>query len=223
LSLRDVSDHLKQFYGVSIHYATVLRWIGKYTKIIQEYVDSLTPQVGDTWHVDEMTVNVDGKKEWLWNVMDDDTRFLLACKISKRRDVVDARKPLKEAKERAKIRPRFVVTDGLQSYKEAIIKEFHTLANPKTKHVRLPSIREHPNNNIVERLHGTIREREKVMRGLYDDSSKIISDGNRIFYNFIRPHLALGEKTPSEKADIKLNLRGNKWLELIKKASGGVK
>ena len=43
----------------------------------------MTPMVGDPWHVDEMAIVVKGKKEWLWNVMDDDTRFLLASKISK--------------------------------------------------------------------------------------------------------------------------------------------
>jgi transposase-like protein len=216
MSLRDVRDHLRQFYGVKVHYVTILRWVGKYTKVIGNYVDSIAPTIGDTWHVDEMAIDVKGKKEWLWNVMDDDTRFLLASKISKRRDVVDARKPLAEAKQRAKIRPRFVVTDGLQSYRDAINKEFYTMANPRTKHVRLPSIREHPNNNIVERLHGTIRERNKVQRGLKEGASTNIAEGHRIFYNFLRGHLGLGEKTPAQKAGIEVP---NEWLELIKKAT----
>ena len=39
--------------------------------------------------------------------------------------------------------------------------------------------------------------------------------GFEIHYNFIRPHLALKGKTPSELAtDIKL-MENNKWLELI--------
>ncbi|NIN53061.1 MAG: transposase, partial [Nitrososphaeria archaeon] len=47
------------------------------------------------------------------------------------------------------------------------------------------------NNNMVERLQGTIRERDKVLRGLkeVEDESKVI-DGFRIYYNFIRPHSA---------------------------------
>ena len=40
-----------------------------------------------------------------------------------------------------------------------------------------------------------------------------------IHYNFIRPHLALNGKTPSELAtDIKL-VENNKWLNLIKLSS----
>lgn len=44
-----------------------------------------------------------------------------------------------------------------------------------------------------------------------------IAEGQRINYNFIKPHEALG-KTPSEKGEIDLDLGQNKWLGLIKKA-----
>lgn len=37
--------------------------------------------------------------------------------------------------------------------------------------------------------------------------------------NFIRKHQSLKGKTPAERANIDLNLEGNKWLALIKKAS----
>ncbi|MBU2101029.1 IS200/IS605 family transposase [Candidatus Micrarchaeota archaeon] len=37
------------------------------------------------------------------------------------------------------------------------------------------------------------------------------------YYNFIRPHQALNGKTPSQKAGIELELKENKWKELIEK------
>jgi transposase-like protein len=44
-------------------------------------------------------------------------------------------------------------------------------------------------NNIVERLHGARRERNKIMGGLKDkETASTIMDGKRIYYNFIRPH-----------------------------------
>jgi hypothetical protein len=46
-----------------------------------------------------------------------------------------------------------------------------------------------------------------------------IPEGHRIFYNFVRPHMALGEQTPAQAAGIDLGLEGNKWKELIKAAS----
>ncbi len=218
MSFRDIVDHVKQFYGVRITHVSVLKWVGKFTRMLAVYHDSLEPIVGDTWNVDEMTVYIDGKKHWLWNVLDKKTRFQLASTISKQRNLKDAREPLRKAKEIAKVRPRYVVTDGLKAYPDAIQKEYGTLANPKTKHVRLPSIREHPNNNVVERLHGTIREREKVMRGVDSENSPILK-GHQVWMNLIRPHMGLNGKTPAEEAGIKLNLSGNKWLDLIRKAS----
>ena len=72
------------------------------------------------------------------------------------------------------------------------------------------------NNNRVERLHNTVREREKVMRGLKVDETPII-EGHRLFYNYIKPHEGLNGLTPSEKAGITVE-GDNKWLTLMHKA-----
>jgi len=58
---------------------------------MKEYTDSLTPQTSGIWHTDEMAINIKGEYNWLWNVMDHETRFLLASQISQRREVKDAR------------------------------------------------------------------------------------------------------------------------------------
>jgi len=90
---------------------------------------------------------------------------------------------------------------------------------PRTEHVRIPNIRDRSNNNMIERLHGTIRQRNKVMRGLDDmETAQTMMDGMRIYYNFIRPHTALGGRTPAQKAEIDVDSCRN-WLSLIRKAS----
>jgi transposase-like protein len=59
--------------------------------------------------------------------------------------------------------------------------------------------RDRSNNNMIERLHGTIRQRNKVMRGLDDEeTARTMMDGLRIYDNFIRPHTALNGKTPAK-------------------------
>ena len=113
-----------------------------------------------------------------------------------------------------------VMTDGLRAYQDAITKEFYTLKAPRTEHVRIPNIRDKSNNNMVERLHGTIRQRNKVMRGLDDEvTAQTMMDGLRIYYNFMKPHMALGGKTPAQKARIADSSTPENWLSLIKKAS----
>jgi len=73
---------------------------------------------------------------------------------------------------------------------------------------------------MVERLHGTIRQRSKVMRGLDDEATaQTMMDGMRIYYNFIRPHMALNGKTPAQKAKIADSATPENWKSLIKKAT----
>jgi hypothetical protein len=75
-------------------------------------------------------------------------------------------------------------------------------------------LQHHPNNNHIERLHGSIRQREKVMRGLKIDTTPIV-EGHRLYYNFIKPHEALNGRTPSEEAGITIDGK-DKWLTLMK-------
>jgi putative transposase len=58
------------------------------------------------------------------------------------------------------------------------------------------------------------------MKGLKDEpTARTIIDGFRIYYNFIRPHMALNGKTPAQKARVVSELESKNWLSLIKKAS----
>jgi transposase-like protein len=73
------------------------------------------------------------------------------------------------------------------------------------------------NNNSMERLNGEIRDREKVMRSLKKTDSPILT-GYQLFHNYIRPHMALENQTPAEKAGI--TVKGiDKWLTIIQSAS----
>jgi len=222
ISMRAIVDHLKQFYKVEVSHVAVYKWIRKYIQMLKKYADQLVPKVSGIWHSDEMVLNVRNldnheNQRWAWNVIDNQSRYWLATQITEKRELADARSILAQASSNANMRPMAVVTDGLQSYPQAVAKEFFTLKAPRTQHVRVPNIRNRSNNNMVERLHGTIRQRNKVMRGLDDEATaQTMMDGIRIYYNFIRPHMALGGRTPAEQAKI-TELKGNKWRSLIRK------
>ena len=217
ISLRKISDHIKQFYGVKVGKSAIHKWLRKYCEIINDYASQLEPGLSDVWNADEMMVKCGGKWFWLWNVMDSGTRFLLASQISEKREIEDARKVFQEAKRGAKRKPSVVVTDGLPAYIQAFKKEFFTLKKPRTKHIRNVGFRDKTNNNLIERLHGTVRERDKVLRGRKREDT--IADGFRVYYNLIKPHMGLKGKTPAEEANIDLELGMNKWLSLIRKAT----
>jgi hypothetical protein len=69
----------------------------------------------------------------------------------------------------------------------------------------------------MERINGEIRDRERVMRTLEKANSPILK-GMEIFHNYLRPHDALDDRTPSEAAGIKVE-GDDKWLTLIQNAS----
>jgi transposase-like protein len=201
LSLRDVRDHLTQFYGVRVSPTTVLRWVEKYTKAISGYMNTLSPQLSDTWHADEVFQKMRGTDAYktktgaqvnlafLWNVMDRRTRFLIASKLSKHRDVGGAARAFTEAAKNAHdSEPERILTDALKAYSEGI-----TFA-PFTKdpeHIARAGIgKPHATNNRIERMNGTQRERFKVQRG-WKSMQTAMPEGNRVFYNFVRPHMAL--------------------------------
>jgi hypothetical protein len=53
-----------------------------------------------------------------------------------------------------------IVTEGLPAYRKAFNKEFYTLKSPRTVHISHIQLAGDLNNNLVERLHGTKRDRE---------------------------------------------------------------
>jgi transposase-like protein len=81
------------------------------------------------------------------------------------------------------------------------------------------SVREQGLNSRVERLNGTMRDREKTMRGMHKaETSQKLIEAFRIHYNFCREHSTLGN-TSVEAAGIKLDLGQNKIENLIKLSS----
>jgi len=168
-------------------------------------------------------VNIDGDWYYLWNVMDEFTRFHLASVISKERKIQNAQNAFKVAKKRShQDKPRIIVTDGLQSYKKAIDKEFHTVKK-ETIHIGNVGIKGKRfrntkfDNNMVERLHGTVRDRNKTQRGLKSEETMFVK-GHQLYYNFIRPHQGLNGYTPAHFANIYLDLGVNKWENLFNQA-----
>ena len=65
----------------------------------------------------------------------------------------------------------------------------------------------------IERINGTLRERVNVQRG-WKSSKSAIAEGQRIYYNFVKPHQDLEGKTPAEKAGIEGK---NTWKDMLKK------
>lgn len=215
-SLRNVARSLK-LLGMEVTHQTIYNWIKKYTGLMQKYLEKIVPQVGNTWRADEVFVKIRGNMKYLFALMDDESRFLIAQEVADTKYSHDASSLFRKAKEVAQKKPEVMITDGLMSYHNAYLNEFRTLQSPRTIHIRNITLKGEKNNNKMERLNGEIRDREKVMRGLKKSDTPILK-GYQLFHNYIRPHSALEGKTPADKAGIKIE-GDNKWITLIQNAS----
>lgn len=214
MSLRQIEDHLKQFYGIEIAHNTILGWIKRFTKILNDYTDTLKADTSGEWNIDETVQFFQKHGHWVWNIMDKNTKFLLGSRMTKFRLAFKDNKAFTNAKMRTKEDPEIVKTDGFKGYPLMIKENF-----PEAKHIANCGISKKKHNSEIERLNGSQKDRTKSMRGF--DSMKggqEFHDGWRIYYNFVRPHQALHGLTPAQVSGIDLKLKQNKWLSLLEMA-----
>jgi putative transposase len=219
LSLRKVADHFHQAYSLRVAPSTIYGWVAQFSRVAARWMDSLEARTGEAWHVDETVVKVDGAPRYVWNVLDARTRFLLSTHVTRLRRLRDARVPLSRAKSASPDRPIEVFTDGMNAYKKAIGRElaYRSGSEVVNPHVRVPSIRAKRSNNLVERLHGTEKDRIKLVRGFHGSrGTKTFMEGFRVYYNLVREHERLGT-TPAVAAGLP-EIDGFRWREILQEA-----
>ncbi len=210
LSLNDISRHLAES-GYPVNPSTVYRWVIYYTSQAVNYFEPLQPKVSHIWVVDETVIKVGGENVWFWDVIDDDTRFLLASHLSNTRTINDVKTVMHRAQKRAGKNPRFILSDKLWAYVDGIEQIFGADA----KHIQSKGLSSEININLIERFHGTIKDRTKVLRGFKRlDTAELILEGFLVHYNFFRPHMTLSNKTPAEMAGIEIPFKT--WTDFVR-------
>ena len=215
LSYRRCAENVDEILGRPTNPATVYRWVQEQTRRAGDVVNEIKVDTGDEWVADELTVNVGGEQYWLFNVMDSETRFVLAAYLSPERTTRAAQTAMAMARERAANPPKIIKTDGLRSYRQGVSRAFPTFP---VKHVVSQGIRAQINNNLSERLQGTFRDRDKTLRALKRrDTGQAYIDGLVLNYNYFRPHGGLRGKRPAEAAGAAMPFRN--WREVAEMES----
>jgi putative transposase len=225
MSLNNIRRNLIQQDKNYISKISAYNWVDRFTDLAIKEAKKYHPDVGSIWVADETYVRVDRnpefvknpytksrKAKWVifWDIIDAKTRFLLASHITSTRTTKDAQALMEKASRVAGKTPRIVVTDKLRAYLDGVELAFGS----DTHHRRSDPFEIGNNNNLIERFHGTLKERTKVMRALKNkDTLKKFADGWLVYYNFFRPHMSLDDKTPAQAAGI--NFPFHNWKELI--------
>jgi transposase-like protein len=116
---------------------------------MKNYVETITPNVGDAWRADEIYIKVKGDMKYLFAMMDDETRFWIAQEVAQTKDKHDARKLFIQARRLMGKQPKNLTTDGLRTYAVASKQMF-----PNAKHTKEIMLKGSVHNNKMERMNG---------------------------------------------------------------------
>jgi transposase-like protein len=215
MSIDEIRQHLDQQYNNCPSSSTIYDWICRFSEEADRKTRDYKPNVGYVWLADETMLDIGGKKVWFWDLIDIKTRFLLASHMSYNRTTQHAQSLVEKAVRKAGKSPKIIITDSLPSYLDGV----ELALGGDTRHVQSRGFALKPNTNLIERFHGILKSRTKVMRGLKTpESALLFLDGWLAFYNFFRPHEGLGNKTPAEKAGLNVPLKD--WLDVVKQSKG---
>jgi putative transposase len=139
--------------GILVSHETVRQWALKFGQSFATQIRRRLPAPGDKWHLDEVVINVSGRKHWLWRAVDQHG-VVLDILVQSRRNSKAAKRLLRKLLKKQGITPRVMFTDKLASYGAA-------------KREIMPSVehRQHRGlNNRAENSHQPTRRRERIMK-----------------------------------------------------------
>ena len=152
LSFRDAEDLLAQ-RGVTVTYETIRQWCQRFGPVYARRLRRRRGRMGDTWHLDEVFVTIQGRQQYLWRAVDEDGDVLDILVQSHRNRRAAVRFFRKLLKTQGRI-PRRLITDQLRSYAAAC-----RTVMPSVVHVT-----DQYANNRAEVSHQPTRQRERQMR-----------------------------------------------------------
>ncbi len=71
LSFREVEELLAE-RGITVTYETIRQWCQKFGPAYARTLKKRQGRLGDTWHLDEVFVSIQGEQQYLWRAVDQD-------------------------------------------------------------------------------------------------------------------------------------------------------
>jgi len=152
MSFRDVEDLLAQ-RGIAVSYEAIRLWCIKFGPEYARGLKRRQGRLGDTWHLDEVFVTIQGQRQYLWRAVDQDGD-VIDILVQSRRDRRAAKRFFRKLLKGQGRVPLRLVTDKLRSYGAA-----HREVMPSVIHST-----DQYENNRAEVSHEPTRQRERQMR-----------------------------------------------------------
>ncbi len=152
MSFRDAEDLLAQ-RDIMVTYETIRQWCQTFGLDYARRLRRRRGSMGDTWYLDELFVNIQGRRQYLWRAVDQDGD-VMDILVQSRRDRPAAARFFRKLLKRQGRGPLRLITDKLRSYAAA-----HRTVMPSVVHSTMQY-----ENNRAEVSHQPTRQRERQMR-----------------------------------------------------------
>jgi len=158
LSFREVEELLSEL-GITVTYETVPQWCQKFWPDYVRKLKKRPGRLGDTWHLDEVFVSIQGQQQYLWRTVDQDGD-VIDILIQRHRNRNAAERFFRHLLKGQGAEPRWLITDKLKSFDAA-----HRTIMPTVKHINKTYA-----NDRAEVSHQPTRQPEYHMRGFSSSS-----------------------------------------------------
>ena len=219
MSYKEVSDHMRRD-GVDISPSTVANYVSRVVDACLEYIQTLDPDISDTWSVDGLRIKVKKTlKRYFYCIMDHRSRLMLALREFKTKKAMGLKEMFRDAKELAGEIPKILLADAEASIAKAARETLRQTRDGVVTSTFINAgahIRGERTNNRQERVERTVAGWARRF-GFVGIAANNRTRGMMIQYNFARTHDALGQ-TPAAAAGLIVH-GSNPWRTLYMHAA----
>src|SRR5882762_8169366 len=152
LSFRDVEDLLAE-RGIIVSYETIRLWCQKFGADYARKLKRRQGRLGDTWHLDEVFIRINGQQQYLWRAVDQDGD-VIDILVQQHRDQHAAERFFRRLLHGQGKEPLRIITDKLRSYSAAMRTLLCDVTHKTERYA----------NNRAEVSHQPTRQRERHVR-----------------------------------------------------------
>ncbi len=176
LSLRDVELILAE-RGVVITHESIRQWCRTFGADVAQRLRKRRPRPGDTWHMDEVFIRINGAQHYLWRAADQDG-VVLDILVQERRNGTAAKRFFKRLLAGLRYKPKHIIADGLRSYGVAHREVLSEVRHRTSRYL----------NNRAENSHRPTRRRERQMQRFKSaDQAQRFLSAHGMIYGHFRP------------------------------------
>ena len=210
-SFRNISLILRIVNGIKVSHTTISNWCKQFAPLFHNISLQLVPMLNfnsDEWHADETVIKIQGKKYYIWFIVDSETRFVLGFHLSPYRDSSQAFTLLNSVKDMGEVKS--IVSDRYSAYKVPVKSVLGV------NHIRVESFEDDISNNLIECFHKQFKAWYKTKQGFnsFDSANNLITMFV-FFFNFVRPHSGLDNFTPAQVAGLSLSKKQKQKFLLV--------